>query len=233
MLYWIIFAAEIIFLFLTSKHIFQNLFILFKRIFRRDSLAVIPIFIILFPGVLVHEFAHYLAAEILLVGAYDMEVSPKIHNGMFEMGSVKVRKTDIFRSFLIGVAPLFTGLGIVFPVVFYFVKNFVWKSLFTLPGVTAAIFVSWIVFFITNTMFSSKKDMENSFLLLIIVSFLILVFLVTAFMLNLDMLQPTLVFLDNPAVLTMIKKIDLIFSFPVLINGVVLSTAGAIVKKTI
>src|SRR3989344_8697960 len=119
MLFWIIFAVQLLILFITSRHISSGLFLFFRKFLKSDRLAVIPVFILFLPGVVIHELAHLLVAEILFVKTYEIEIFPKLENGHLHMGSVQIRQTDMIRRFLIGVAPLIVGSLILFGILYY------------------------------------------------------------------------------------------------------------------
>ena len=73
--------------------------------------AVRALFLILLPGVLLHEGSHWLVAN--LVGVRTGKVSiglGKMRGKHFSLGSVTVDRSDPLRESLIGVAPFITGL---------------------------------------------------------------------------------------------------------------------------
>lgn len=112
-----------------------------------------------------HELGHFLMASILMVPTGEIEFLPKIQEGGVKLGSVAIARTDPFRRFLIGVAPVLSGIGILFLASYYLhpLWPFTWRS---------AVF-AYILFEIGNTMFSSKKDMEGALLLLGVIGFVV------------------------------------------------------------
>lgn len=73
--------------------------------------AVRALFLILLPGVLLHEASHWLVAN--LVGVRTGKVSiglGKMRGKHFSLGSVTVERSDPLRESLIGVAPFLFGL---------------------------------------------------------------------------------------------------------------------------
>ncbi len=66
--------------------------------------------LIFLPGILLHEFSHWLMAKLLLVRVLRVSVWPKQReNGQWEMGSVWSECPDLLRRSLIGLAPLLLG----------------------------------------------------------------------------------------------------------------------------
>lgn len=76
-----------------------------------NARLTMAIFSLLFlPGVLLHEFSHFLAAKLLAVPTRRFSVLPKMMpEGHLRMGYVEVAETDIVRDSLIGAAPLVLG----------------------------------------------------------------------------------------------------------------------------
>lgn len=112
------------------------------------------------PGTLVHELAHVFMAMILGVGIGKIDLFPKINGEEVRLGSVEVYKSDPFRRFFIGVAPLFVGMLGIYGVLGYVENKYI---------------IYYLLFIIANTMFSSKKDMEGVMPLLVTVIFFTLV----------------------------------------------------------
>jgi hypothetical protein len=79
------------------------------------DLALIVYFVILLPGVVVHELSHWLAAKALGVKVRGLSVGPsrKSRGNRVSLGSVRVGNVDPLRASLIGMAPLFSGLAII------------------------------------------------------------------------------------------------------------------------
>jgi hypothetical protein len=70
--------------------------------------------LLLFPGTVVHETAHYLAALVLDVRVRKFSLVPaRQHRGMMRLGYVEIERTDAVREALIGLAPLIAGSVVV------------------------------------------------------------------------------------------------------------------------
>ena len=75
-----------------------------------NEAAMFLYFVLLLPGILIHELSHWLAANLLGVRTGKISLWPSRRQGnQMRMGSVRVARTDPFRSSLIGVAPLISG----------------------------------------------------------------------------------------------------------------------------
>jgi hypothetical protein len=86
------------------------------------SWAVILYAIVLFPGVLLHEVSHWLAATLLGVRTGSFSILPKTTaDGSIQLGYVEYYKTRTvgpIRESLIGSAPLVTGTAVVLLIAF-------------------------------------------------------------------------------------------------------------------
>jgi hypothetical protein len=73
------------------------------------EVAVLLYSLPLFPGILLHELSHTLAARGLGVHVGRMSLRPKVKAGRVQLGSVPVGEADKVRASLIGLAPLVAG----------------------------------------------------------------------------------------------------------------------------
>lgn len=176
---WVLVVVQLIFLFVTSQKISQALFYVFEKISRSRKVAVGLLSFLFFPGVVVHELSHFLMASLLFVRVGDIELTPQLQADGIKMGSVQIAKTDILRRFLIGVAPLIFGFSILVVGIYSFFNYFPFAEFkLSWQYILSIIVVLYGVFVITNTMFSSKKDMEGAFGLFIFILFLLAVIFV-------------------------------------------------------
>ena len=114
MIYLLLFFLEIIVLFFLSRSI-ARVFSLF--------LPISALSLIFFPGVVVHELSHLLVAAIMLVKVGRIEFKPKIIDEELKRRSVEVARTDPVRRAIIGFAPVFVGLLVIFEAVHLFTTN--------------------------------------------------------------------------------------------------------------
>lgn len=159
--YFGIFIAELLVLFFLSRMLTKSLFLLFHLLTHSKHLSLILFAILFYPGVILHELAHYIAALILLVPVGKMEFQPVLSGNSAKLGSVSVAKSDPIRYMLIGVAPIFAGTIVIITTLFFvtssgFITSF-WKG----------VVVIYSLFVVGNTMFSSKKDVEGTLELLL------------------------------------------------------------------
>lgn len=77
---------------------------------RRPALTVGLFSLLLFPGVLLHEVSHLVAARLLGVRTGGFSLLPQaLPDGRLLLGYVETQRTDIVRDSLIGLAPLVAG----------------------------------------------------------------------------------------------------------------------------
>lgn len=149
-----LFLAILLFaLFFLSRHMTKLFSKLFMKLFHSQHVMIYLLSFIFLPGVVLHELSHLLLANLLFVRTGEVEFFPEIHDTEVKMGSVAIDRTDPLRRFLIGVAPVIGGLGVLLAASSLLLDTILsWKSM--------ALF--YVVFQIANTMFSSSKDMEGS-----------------------------------------------------------------------
>jgi len=75
-----------------------------------DQAAMFLYFVLLLPGILIHELSHWLVANLLGVRTGKISLWPSQTRGkQIRLGSVRIARTDPLRASLIGVAPLISG----------------------------------------------------------------------------------------------------------------------------
>lgn len=111
-LFW--FAITLLPLAVLQRLLHREIQSVFLILTRSPEVSVALFSLIFFPGVLLHEFSHYLAAVILGVSAPGFSLIPRmLPDGRLQLGYVETEKTDIVRDSLIGAAPLLTGALVV------------------------------------------------------------------------------------------------------------------------
>lgn len=159
-----LFLVELLALFFASQLLTRSLSRLFFRMTKSQTITIQLLSVLFLPGVVVHELAHMLMASILFVPVGDIEFLPKITDHGVKLGSVAIAKTDPIRRALIGFAPVFVGVFILFGVMFYLVTPLG----FTTNGTLTLFIAAYVAFEIGNTMFSSRKDLEGTIELLVV-----------------------------------------------------------------
>jgi len=219
MVFEVIFIIELLFLFFTSKIVHASIFRTAYRFTNSKGISITILSLIFFPGVLIHELSHLLMAGILFVPVGDMELVPKVEGESVTMGSVRVAQTDFIRRFFIGIAPLLMGGSLLLITIFYFAKDFSFEKIFVPFNIGVYILFLYVIFVVVNTMFSSKKDMEGTVELLVV----LLIISVGAFFAAGAFLSQVLSqFLLSPRVVSIAYTADLLLLLPVGINLVFL-----------
>lgn len=112
--------------------------------------------LLFFPGTIVHELSHFFMAKLLFVPAGNISLFPVMEHKGVKLGSVQVAKSDAVRRMLIGVAPFLFGVLLILGILGWAIS---YHS--SLPAWVLFV-VSFIVFEIGNTMFSSSNDLEGT-----------------------------------------------------------------------
>ena len=102
-------------LFWLKRRITNSLQELSMRLVDDPDVALIIYFVIVLPGVVIHELSHWLMAKLLGVRASRPTFGPvrKGRSKRVSLGSVRVSKVDPVRASLIGVAPLLGGSAVI------------------------------------------------------------------------------------------------------------------------
>jgi hypothetical protein len=99
---------------LTHVLLNYNAMVIPIRIIGQNRIAHWLYTLLVLPGIILHELSHAVTALILLVNVYDFHIGPEpIESGLW-MGYIKHEKTDVFRTSIIGLAPLITGAGVIY-----------------------------------------------------------------------------------------------------------------------
>jgi hypothetical protein len=154
MTYFVLFFLEVAILFLLSRTVSKNLF----RFMSMNFFSFI-----FSPGIILHELSHLLMATVLFVPVGDIDFTPKKNGNSVKLGSVEIAKTDPIRRSLIGFAPVLVGLIVVVGIVYLFSSNILFfqdQGIYVF--VVAILAVVYLLFAISNTMFSSSRDMEGT-----------------------------------------------------------------------
>lgn len=225
---WIIFFTEFLILFLTSRFLFKSFYALLYFVFHSQRVAIVILSAFFLPGVFIHEMAHLVVAELLRVKTHGVEFMPELTGNSLKMGSVKVERSDIIRSLLIGIAPLVVGSAILVLSLFVLRNTFSYPQIVSsVPSFATAFLVGLSVFIIANTMFSSKKDVEGLLEVVIVMS-LVVGGLYVAGVSPHEWVREILM---QPQALRYTEKIDWLLAVPAGINVVVVSFSLPLLKK--
>jgi hypothetical protein len=155
MLLLILLIAELFILFFISQWLTQSLFELCILLFRARSVGITIITILNFPGTVIHELSHLFTAEVLGVHTGKLTLVPEsIQDDEIKAGSVMITQTDPFRRYLIGLAPMVTGLVAISALSYFLSQQYYPITLLT-------ILLFYLLLAIGNAMFSSAEDLKG------------------------------------------------------------------------
>ena len=167
-------AVTLLPLLFVKRGITQWLQELSMRWVGHPDVALTLYFVIVLPGVVVHELSHWLAAKLLGVRVSKLSIGPvrKGRSRRVSLGSVRVGKVDPLRSSLIGLAPLLGGSAVILliGVLVLGVGNLTQATVAeSMEGFVAALgqvvrvpdFWLWLylIFSVSNVMLPSASDM--------------------------------------------------------------------------
>lgn len=211
MLFVIIFIFELIFLFFLSRELTKSLSTFFYHITKSQNKAVLMLAFVFFPGVVVHELAHLLVANILFVKTGEIEFVPQITKHGVKLGSVVIAKTDPLRRMLIGVAPVFIGLLLVIGIAYFFIQS----------SLIIQVVQFYTLFVVSNTMFSSYKDMEGVLEIIIVAVIFAGIYFIAGGTIDFSAVQGLVVVQEE-----IVKKAMVLLSLPIVIDLSVLGVVG-------
>ncbi len=146
-----LFFLQLVILFFVSRLSITRLFQVLRLFFRHDKIVYSLIAFIFFPGTVIHELAHAIIAMLLLLKVRDIHVFPQWEGQYLKLGRVYYEKKDVIRSVIVGIAPIIVGL-----LIFWWLFSL---QIFQSEHILLKVFVGWLVFILSTTMFSSKQDL--------------------------------------------------------------------------
>lgn len=209
MVYVLIFVLEFLFLFFLSKLLVRSISIFFLKVARKENLAIRLFHLLLLPGVIVHELAHLIVAEAMLVRTGGLSFAPEPDGDRVVMGSVSIQQTDPIRRAIIGFAPVFVGILIISFFVFFFLSE---RSPLDFPWNYLLVF--FMVFQIGNTMFSSSKDLEGSAFLLVVIAGVF----AACYFLGVRLPETFISYFNSQSFIEIVKKGIWVLFFPIAID---------------
>ncbi len=165
----------LIFAIASTKQACVNTIILFShRISGKPHFGIWLYAVLFFPGTLIHELSHLLTAEVLRVPVGEINLFPQTEEGFVKLGYVRVAKSDIFRSLLIGSAPFFIGL-VVLSLIVSFQFHYLFINPVNLILLASKMLVSlrdpltwlalYLIIVVSHIMFLSEADRKEIFLI--------------------------------------------------------------------
>lgn len=151
--YFALFNLLILALFFLSRVLTSEIYSFVYQITKKENFSTNILAFLFFPGVVIHEMAHYITAKLLLVPTGKISLLPKRDGNYVRLGSVSIAKSDMFKEFLIGIAPLLVGVTLILSLVYLVIID----TGFTVVKIILSIYA---IFLISNTMYASRKDFQ-------------------------------------------------------------------------
>lgn len=177
----LIFLLLIVAIYVISRLILKELFILLRKFFQSDFVVFSLVSLLFLPGTIIHESAHFITALLLILPVKSMTVFPKWDENEIKLGEVLFIKKDFLRAILVGIAPVFFGIGILFSL-FYF-------HVYPANNIGLNILYAYLIFSISANMFSSKQDLKDLSLIIPVILLLIIIFYVFNIKININSLN--------------------------------------------
>ncbi len=200
------FLGQIIVLYFISRLAINELFHVLRLFIRSEKAVFTIVTLVFFPGTILHETAHFIFAIALMLRVRDFSIFPTFEQDYIKLGSVVYEKKDYIRGILVGIAPIFAGLFF-----FWFIGHF---ELFSQENITFKLFLGYLVFVVSSTMFSSKQDLVD---LVFILPFILLTAgLIYIFNLNINVIFRNQYVLRG--ILSFITTVNSYLLFTILVN---------------
>lgn len=158
-------ALELLALFLISNRILKTLYASLYLLFRNKHVCIGIVTFLYLPGTVIHELAHLISAEVMRVPTGEISFTPHIEtqpdgSDYVVAGHVKIAETDLFRRYIVGLAPLPAGIFFLGLIIWIFQQY--WGGITDIKlQIGFVLLISYLLFTVSNSMFSSKKDLEG------------------------------------------------------------------------
>ena len=174
--------TELIGLYFLSRWLTKKLYLLFLLLFKARPVAISAVTLLLFPGTVVHELSHLFTAEILGVRTGKLTLVPEgVRPSSFSrpdpvelrIGSVAIAATGPLRRAAIGLSPIFAGI-LTLAAISYFLRRP--PAVLQGDALQNALVYGvgfYLLFSISNSMFSSKEALKGFWPLAIILGLFI------------------------------------------------------------
>lgn len=208
-----LFIAELTGLLLVSRVLISSFSRVLSGATGSRSATIYILAILFLPGTILHELAHLFSAGVLFVPVGELEVVPEIRGEEVKFGSVQIGQTDPLRRLLIGAAPVIVGTGVILSILAFAPGIFDQTTPFWMAGG-----ILYLIFAITNTMFSSKKDLEGA---LAFLGALAIVAIIAVIVLKVTGYSPTFEWInkfDFSGVVKFFQKADLYLMIPLALD---------------
>lgn len=221
MFYIVAFFTELFLLFATSYFLIPTLGHAFFKITKNRIISVHLLFYIFLPGILIHELSHALLAGTFMVPMGQIKLYPEITEKGVRFGSLEVAKTDFIRRFLIGIAPMITGIVLILGIL-YVVSSGVIIFPWSYSPQILNIILSYFIFTIVNTMLSSSKDLEGALGILISTLIILMAIYFSGIHLSFNFLEKFI---------PVFKTADTYLIWPILANGLLVISGKILLRR--
>lgn len=106
------FAVALAVLIGLGRWIHRQVQIIGLRVTNSSVVAVMLYYLLMFPGIVLHELSHYLTALLLGLQVSKFALGPRRRRNAIELGSVTVYSGGPMRDSLVGLAPFVTGTAV-------------------------------------------------------------------------------------------------------------------------
>ena len=185
------FTLCVILLYWLQRWITQHVQGIGLLLFNKADYGMTLLWLVLLPGILLHEASHWLTARLLGLKTGKFRFTPSTVKGQIVLGSVEVQRTNVFKDSLVGLAPFLAGT-LALLILGYAVfdvgalgrawEDNAWQRMAGLLAGTLrvddAFLWLYLVFAISNAMMPSPSDRESWRLVLIYVGVVFLLLLV-------------------------------------------------------
>lgn len=103
------FVISLVVLAWCSRQISEHIQLLAVGVTGSYNAATVAIFLVLLPGVIAHEGAHWITAYLLGLRPSKFRVWPKKQGKFLGLGSISIRSGGLLKDSLVGLAPLIIG----------------------------------------------------------------------------------------------------------------------------
>lgn len=169
-----------------------------------------------FPGTLIHEMSHLVMAMLLNLKVRDITLIPKVRGSTLKLGTVWYEKKDVVRGLLVGIAPFFAAMF-----VFWFIDT--WRLLYM--NMIIGALVSYLVFAISSTMFSSKQDLVD----LVYVIPIALIVIAVGYIFR-ENLLPFMTYVDVTSIENFFAIVNSYLIFSLMLNGGIIMVLSIVLK---
>lgn len=155
LLSFFLFFSEIVALYFVSRMLQTVLYRMGIVLLKSKTTTLHLLAILYLPGTILHELSHYFMAIVLFMRPEHIHIIPQINEQGARLGSVEISHSkhsfDFIRKIIVGVAPFFGALGIMWIIGIWglFPGSHWWQT----------VLFGYFIFVFSGQMFSSSQDL--------------------------------------------------------------------------